>query len=149
MASYYVKLVDHTGSSKQTRSSIQGELKNFFDRVFDKTSDTATVPCGTGSTSDIIVVHFVEDIAHSYIRQTVKKNTTISPNAGGHTTWHRHKICSEIYKTVIDRRGKNRPMSGRDYARLAFNEYLHNVFPAWTEHEFDRARRTGAHSGET
>jgi hypothetical protein len=133
MASYNIKLVDHTGSTKQTGPGIQSEIKGFFDRVFAKTSDSVTVAWGTGSSSDDIVLHFVKDVGDSYIRKTIKKNATISANAGGHTTLHGHKICSEFYKDVVDAQGKARAMSNRDYARLAFHESLHNVFPAWTE----------------
>jgi hypothetical protein len=135
MATYNVKLVDHTGSANDVTSGIQGELKGFFDRVFAKTSDSATVAWGNGATSDTIVLHFVQNIADSYIRKTVKKDAKISDYAGGHTTWHGKKICSEVYKDVVGSDDKPRPMSNRDYARLAFHECLHNVFPAWTEND--------------
>lgn len=133
MANYSIKLVDHTTASSQITPGIQSEIKGFFTRVFANTSDSVTVAWGTGAASDDIVLHFVTDIADSYIRKTIKKNAKISANAGGHTTWRGHKICSEFYKTVVDSQGKARPMSNRDYARLAFHESLHNVFPAWTE----------------
>jgi hypothetical protein len=135
MANYSIKLVDHTSSATQITSGVQSEIKGFFDRVFAKTSDSASVGWGTGSTSDDIVLHFVKDVSDSYIRKTIKKNAKISPNAGGHTTLHGHKICSEFYLNVVDSQGKARPMSNRDYARLAFHESLHNVFPAWTEND--------------
>jgi hypothetical protein len=135
MATFSIKLVDRTSSSGQITPAIQSELQNFMDRVFKGTSDTATVTWGKGATSDDIVIHFVEDIGNSYIRQTIKKNARISPNAGGHTTLHGKKICSEIYKKVVKKDGKVLKMSGRDHARLAFHECLHNVFPAWTEQD--------------
>jgi hypothetical protein len=135
MANYSIKLVDRTGSPKSVTQSIQSELKNFFDRVFAEASDKATVVWGTGSTSDDIVLHFVEDVARSYIVQTMKRPPQINPLAGGHTSSRGHKICSEFYKTVTGRGGKTRTQSGKDYAKLAFHECLHNVFPAWTEQD--------------
>ena len=133
MAKYNIKLVDHTGATKQIGPGIQSEIQGFFTRVFANTSDSVSVAWGTGTTSDDIVLHFVNSVSDSYIRKTIKKNATISAIAGGHTTLHGHKICSEFYKDVVDSQGKARPMSNRDYARLAFHESLHNVFPAWTE----------------
>ena len=93
MATYSIKLIDQTASSSQITPSIESELTGFFSRVFAKTSDSATVAWGTGAAADTIVLHFVEDIANSYIRQTVKKNATINDFAGGHTTWHGKKMA--------------------------------------------------------
>jgi hypothetical protein len=42
-------------------------------------------------------------------------------------------ICSEVYQTVATSDGKTATYSGRGYARLAFHESLHNVFPGWKE----------------
>jgi hypothetical protein len=138
MATYSIKLCDHTGPSNKLQSSIQGELQGFFTRVFTGTSDTATVSWGTGSASDSIVVHFVPSRASgSYIAQWLgaKKLDDINEYAGGHTTLHHHVICTEIYQTVAlpPPRGGSKTLSARDYARLAFHECLHNVFPAWKE----------------
>jgi hypothetical protein len=137
MANYSIKLCDHSGATSTVTQSIQSELQGFFTRVFAGTSDNATVAWGTGSASDDIVLHFVEDVAHSYIVQAFQKKRppNINPLAGGHTSLRDHKICSEFYKTVTGKNGKVRPMSGRDYAKLAFHESLHNVFPGWTEQD--------------
>ena len=135
MANYSIKLCDHTGSPNTVTQDIQSKLQGFFNRVFAGTSDKATVVWGTGSASDDIVLHFVQDIAHSYIAQTMPRPPQINPLAGGHTSLRNHRICSEFYQTVASRGGKSRPMSGLDYAKLAFHECLHNVFPAWTEQD--------------
>lgn len=134
MASYSIKLCDHTASSNQVKNPIHSELQGFFNRVFSGTSDTSTVAWGSGSQSDDIVLHFAADVSSSYIVQTMRRPPRINPLAGGHTTLRDHVICSEFYKTVTIR-GRTRTLSGRDYAKLAFHECLHNVFPAWTEHD--------------
>jgi hypothetical protein len=136
MASYSIRLCDHTSSQNTVTQSIQSELQDFFTRVFAGTSDRSTVRWGAGSQTDHIVLHFVDDVAHSYIVQAFRQRRPpqINPRAGGHTSLRDHIICSEFYKTVTIR-GRNRTLSGRDYAKLAFHESLHNVFPAWTEQD--------------
>ena len=134
MASYSIKLVDHTGSDKAVTEGVGSALKGYFDRVFAGTSDKVTVGWGSGSQSDAIVLHFVGDVASSYIRQKMKRPPTINPGAGGHTTYRSPAICSEFYKTVTIR-GKTRTLSGVQYAKIAFHESLHNTHPLWTEDE--------------
>lgn len=79
-----------------------------------------------------MVVHFVDDVASSYIVQKMKRPPTINPLVGGHTTLRGRTICSEFYKTVTIR-GKTQTLSGVSYAKLAFHECLHNTYPMWTE----------------
>jgi hypothetical protein len=134
MASYSIKLVDHTGSDSTITKGIGSALKAFFDRVFADTSDSVTVVWGSGSTSDTMALHFVEDVASSYIVQKMKKPPKINPLVGGHTTLRGSVICSEFYKTVTIR-GKTQTLSGVNYAKLAFHEGLHNSHPLWTEDE--------------
>lgn len=69
MASYSIKLVDHTGSDSTITQGIGSALKAFPDRVFADTSDSVTVAWGSGSTSDTMALHFVEDVTSSYIVQ--------------------------------------------------------------------------------
>jgi hypothetical protein len=135
MANYSIKLVDHTTSSSSLTPSIQSELQGFFTRVFKGSSDSATVSWGKGAASDDIVLHFVEDVSSSYIVKTMKRPPTINARAGGHTTSRDRVVCSEFYKTVPGRGGKARTLSGKECAKLAFHECLHNVFPAWTEQD--------------
>ncbi len=134
MASYCIKLVNHTGSNNTVTAGISSALKAFFDRVFDGTSDSATVGWGAGSRSDTMVLHFVDDVSSSYIVQTMQRPPTINPLVGGHTTFRTSVICSEFYKTVTTR-GRTRTLSGVQYAKLAFHESLHNTFPMWTEND--------------
>src|SRR5690242_14786967 len=112
MTNYSVKLCDHTGSPSSVTQSIQSELQGFFTRVFTSTADKATVAWGTGSSSDHIVLHFVQDVSQSYIVQTMNRPPQINPLAGGHTSLRDHRICSEFYK-VVSIRGTSRTLSGR------------------------------------
>src|SRR5437879_4397506 len=134
MANYSIKLCDHTGSPNTVTQGIESALQQFFTRTFSGTSDKATVGWGKGSASDDIVLHFVADVAHSYIVQVMARPPKISPLVSGHTSSRNHRICSEFYKTVTIH-GTSQTLSGLRYAKLAYHESLHNVFPAWTEQD--------------
>ena len=131
---YNIKITDHTSSPILIMNSIQSELQGFFTRVFSGTSDNANVSCGRGSSSDHIVLHFVENVANSYIVQTMARPPQINPGVGGHTSLRSRIVCSEFYKNV-NIRGTVQTLTGLRYAKLAFHESLHNVFPAWTEQD--------------
>jgi hypothetical protein len=135
MAVYTIKLCDHTASPNPLAGGIKSTIQGFFNRTFNGTSDTATVGWGNGAASDTIVLHFVESRDNSYIAQWLGRDKLNSINnlAGGHTTEHRHQICSEFYKTVNVRSGGTRNLPAQECAKLGFHECFHNVFPAWTE----------------
>ena len=84
MAIYSVKLVDHSGSSTSDAAAICASIVRVMGLAFVGTSDSLTITWGTGSASDNLVLHFVTDIAHSYLRGTWP-GMTVDPNAGGHT----------------------------------------------------------------
>lgn len=132
MTVYNIKLVDHTGSDNKITSGISSALKGYFDRVFADTGDSATVEWGEGSSSNAIILHFVNDVASSYIVAKMKRPPKISPLVGGHTTLRGTVLCSEFYKTVTIR-GETKTLSGVQYAKLAFHEGLHNAHPLFTE----------------
>ena len=132
MTVYAIKLVDHTGSDAKITSEIGASLKDYFDRVFAGSDHSATVGWGKAGTSDALVLHFVADVAGSYIVQKMKRPPKINPLVGGHTTLRDNVICSEFYKTVTIR-GSTRTLSGLQYAKLAFHEGLHNAHPLFTE----------------
>jgi hypothetical protein len=98
-------------------------LKRAFELAFVDTSDSISVSWGSGSNSDNLVIHFVEDIAHSYLRQTWPQ-MRVDPRAGGHTHTHGSLAGTELYRTTPS--GKVTP---RRYGALAFHEALHNLFP--------------------
>jgi hypothetical protein len=133
MAKFSVKLVDHTQGSAKLEPLIQKPLQGLFNEVFAGTSDSATVDWGTGMPSDQIVLHFVEDVAGSYLSQKMPGNS-IRGDAGGHTRLQTGITGSEFYKVAVFD-GKRTQVKATAMARLAFHEAMHNQFPGWTNAE--------------
>ena len=96
MATYSVKLVNHTNATARLQQSINTNLQDLFNQVFSGTSDRAVVDWGTGSASDSIVLHFVDDIASSYLQQQMP-GQSIRGDAGGHTRTRGHVTGSQFY----------------------------------------------------
>jgi hypothetical protein len=128
MATYSIKLINHTGASDRLCTAIKTNLQDFFDQVFSGTSDKALVDWGTGATSDSIVLHFVDDIASSYLQQQMP-GTDIRGDAGGHTRSRGNVTGSEFY---LHTGPDHTSLRDRAYARLAFHESLHNQWPGWS-----------------
>lgn len=128
MAVYTAKLVDHTDAKSLQifKSGIQRLAKEYFDKAFDGTSDSVAVSWGSGTTADNLVVHFVLDLANSYIRQKWPK-ARIDSAAGGHTHSEGSLSCTEIYENIAGRR-----QHVRQLGVLVFHEALHNLLPAWS-----------------
>ena len=82
MTVYSVKLVDHRNSTGHETARICHSIARVMGLAFVGTSDSVNVTWGAGGTSDNLVLHFVEDIAHSYLRQTWP-SMRVDPNAGG------------------------------------------------------------------
>jgi len=99
MATYTVKIVDHTKSDElqKYKGGIKRIAQERFDEAFKDTSDTVTVSWGDGTEKDDLVMHFVQDVAHSFIRTKWPK-ARIDPKAGGHTHCADKMSCSEIYE---------------------------------------------------
>jgi hypothetical protein len=123
MATYSVKLVDHRNTSDNVTAAIASSIAHSLNLAFNGTNDRVGVSWGDGSPSDNLVIHFVEDIANSYLRRTWG-NVDINPQAGGHTHSHGSLSGTELYR--ITPRGK---VHVRRYGGLAFHEALHNLFP--------------------
>lgn len=123
MAIYSVKLVDHRNSTSAETAPICASIVRVMGLAFVGTSDSVSVSWGAGIASDNLVLHFVTDIAQSYLRQTWP-HMTVDPNAGGHTHTHGPLAGTELYRT---RPGGPIPL--RRYGVLAFHEALHNLFP--------------------
>lgn len=128
MTTYNVRLVNHSRASARLQQAIKANLQDLFNQVFSGTSDGATVDWGTGSPSDSIVLHFVDDIASSYLQQHMA-GSDIRGDAGGHTRTRGNVTGSEFYLHTGDDR---RSLRDSAYARLAFHESLHNQFPGWS-----------------
>jgi hypothetical protein len=130
MTCFSIKLVNHTNATDRLKNSIKSGLQGLFDQVFDGMSDTAVVNWGTGSASDAIVLHFVNDIANSYI-DNKWPGAQIRADAGGHTRTRGRVTGSEFYLHVSN--GAHRTaVHDSGYAKLAFHEALHNQFPGWS-----------------
>ncbi len=123
MTTYSVKLVDHRNSTAAETVAVRDTIQRVFGLAFVGTNDNISVAWGTGSAADNIVFHFVEDIAHSYLRGTWPR-MTVDPDAGGHTHTHGDLAGSELYRTR-----PSGPQTLRRYGALAFHEALHNLFP--------------------
>jgi hypothetical protein len=123
MATFSVKLVDHRNSTGAETATIRLSIARVMGLAFVGTSDSISVSWGVGSVTDNLVLHFVEDIAHSYLRRTWPK-MTVDPNAGGHTHTHGARAGTELYRTR-----PTGPISLHRYGALAFHEALHNLFP--------------------
>ena len=123
MAGYTVKLVDHRNSSNQETAAICASVKRVMGLAFDGTQNSIDVSWGTGTDKDHLVLHFVEDIANSYLR-TKWPRMPVGVNAGGHTRSSGSLSGTELYRTTP--KGK---ITLRRYGALAFHEALHNLFP--------------------
>jgi hypothetical protein len=123
MATYSVKLVDHRSSTHAETAAIAATIARVMGLAFVGTRDSVNVSWGSSAASDDLVLHFVEDIAHSYLRQTWPQ-MTVDPNAGGHTHMHGSLAGTELYRTR-----PSGPLHLRRYGALAFHEALHNLFP--------------------
>lgn len=124
MATYSAKLVDRTGWSEADKHGIQTKAQKLFDQAFEGTPDGVSVSWGDGTTGDNLVVHFVPDIPHSYLKQKWPK-AVINKNAIGHThTGDRPLAGTEVYQIA---RGSRFPW--QMYAITVFHEAMHNLFP--------------------
>jgi hypothetical protein len=124
MATYSAKLVDRTGWSEADKHGIQTKAQKLFDEAFQGTPDGVSVSWGNGTTSDNLVVHFVPDIPHSYLKQKWPR-ARIDSNAIGHThTGDKPLAGTEVYQIA---RGSRFPW--QMYAITVFHEAMHNLFP--------------------
>jgi hypothetical protein len=131
MATYSVKLVDHTGTAEGERKGIQKEIQGLFDQLFSGISDTVTVAWGKGATSDDLVLHFVQDVASSYIQQKMP-GKGLKPYIAGHTRTQGKVTCTEFYK-FAEIGGKRRQLTDIECAKIAVHESFHNLLPAWSD----------------
>jgi hypothetical protein len=115
MATFSVKLVDHRGSTHAETTAIGATVVRVMGLAFVGTRDGVNVSWGSGTASDNIVLHFVEDIAHSYLRQTWPQ-MRVDQNAGRHTHTHGSLAGTELYRTT-----PSGPIHLRRYGALAFH----------------------------
>jgi hypothetical protein len=124
MARYVVKLVDRASFSAADEHAIQVATQKRFDEAFKDTADSADVSWGSGTPNDNLVVHFVPDREHSYIKQKWP-DANIILEAGGHTyTGARPMSASEVY-----RKRDGGDFHFGSYAATVFHEAMHNLYP--------------------
>lgn len=133
MAQYSIRLVDHTNSSDTLKQRIKKQIQDLFNEVFNGQSDNAAVEWGTGTQSDAIVLHFVEDVPNSYISQKMP-GASHRADGGGFTRTRGNITGSEFYKFMVIS-GERTMVKDIGYAKIAFHESLHNQFPAWSNND--------------
>jgi hypothetical protein len=127
MARYIVKLVERADFSSSDEHAIQVAVDKSFKEAFEGTSDGVDVSWGTGDQNDNLVVHFVPDREHSYIKQKWP-DANIALEAGGHTyTGARPMSATEVY-----RRRAGGDFHFGSYAATVFHEAMHNLYPFQT-----------------
>jgi len=74
-----------------------------------------------------MVLHFVNDVASSYIVAKMKRPPKISPLVGGHTTLRAPAVLGVLQTVTI--RGETKTLSGVQYASSRSTRALHNAHP--------------------
>jgi hypothetical protein len=127
--------VDRAGYTPTQEQSIKAAVKKVFDEAFDGTADGVVVAWGSGTSSDNLVVHFVPDVDHSYLKKKWP-DANINPIAGGHTyTGDRPLAGTEVY-----RKRNGTLFHPNILSFTVFHEAMHNLFPFQTTafvHELD------------
>jgi len=123
-----VTLVDRTGVSSTShdnfKAGIMHELENILADLLYSTSEPTVISARWVSQSPAagdqdLVIHWVPDRDHSYLRQRWT-NIPIDPRAGGHTHKDGNVTGSEFYRFP-------RLKTPQAYAKLAAHEAMHNI----------------------
>src|SRR5258708_21746726 len=135
MAQIDVTLVDHTsGTPDNLRNLIQQHLSDIFLDLLGSGSGSSgsDIPVvnmrwnnSPAAGDQDLVLHFVEDVQHSYISQQMPGNAH-RPDGGGFTRAQANKTGSEFYKSPV-MGGKPTRLTGLGYAKLAAHEAMHNA----------------------
>jgi hypothetical protein len=126
-----ITLVDHTTDTRDSlKVLIQKHLADIFaDLLFSDSEATVVNTRWTsgspGAGDQDLVLHFVEDIAHSYV-QAQMPGGPINPVDGGVTRPRPDKTGSEFYKFPFIG-GKRTRFHALGYAKLAAHEAMHNM----------------------
>ncbi|MDB5375388.1 MAG: hypothetical protein JWP04_4030 [Belnapia sp.] len=133
MTQFSVSLVDHaTGSTADWRKGLLKTIQDLFDECIAPTSvHQVTVAWGAGGATDNLVLHFVEDVDHSYV-QAKLPGAALKEHIGGHTRTQGKVSGSEFYR-LIGMRDDRKQYRYAAYAKVALHESLHNLFPGWSE----------------
>ncbi|HLV87732.1 MAG TPA: hypothetical protein VKV39_12185 [Candidatus Sulfotelmatobacter sp.] len=131
MPSIKVTVVDHTNSPRIT-PLIQKHLEDIFKELLTTPSEAGAVTIRTITTTpkddeQDLVLHFVENIANSYVAANMP-GPPIQTIDGGVTRPRQDKTGSEFYKFPTDKDGNSLgQFTATGYAKLAAHEAMHNV----------------------
>ncbi|HEY3973012.1 MAG TPA: hypothetical protein VGM18_08415 [Candidatus Sulfotelmatobacter sp.] len=126
-----VTVVDHT-NSPHLMPLIQNHLADIFNDLLSSSSESGVVNIRTitmppKAEDQNLVLHFVENIANSYVAANMP-GPPISAVDGGVTRPRSDKTGSEFYKFPTDEKGNSRgQFRAIGYAKLAAHEAMHNV----------------------
>jgi len=126
-----VTIVDHTNSPQLT-PLIQKHLSDIFVDLLSTPSDVGVVNIRTTAIKpkaddQDLVLHFVENIANSYVAANMP-GPPIKPIDGGVTRPGPNMTGSEFYKFPTDQNGNSMgQFKAVGYAKLAAHEAMHNV----------------------
>lgn len=133
MTNFTVKLVDHaTSSEADWREKLRDKIQELFDQcVKPQSVHRVQVAWGAGAKTDNLVLHFVEDVDHSYIQQKMP-GAALKEHIAGHTRTRKNVTGTEFYR-LVGKKGQRAQQKFSGYAKIALHESLHNLFPAWSE----------------
>jgi hypothetical protein len=133
MTNFAVTLVDHgTNTNDKWRQGLRDEIQALFDLCIPPTTvHRVIVAWGTGTKTDNLVLHFVEDVDHSYI-QAKMPGDPLKEYIGGHTRTSGKLTGTEFYR-LVGMKNARAQYKYTAYAKVAVHESLHNLFPGWTE----------------
>jgi hypothetical protein len=135
VTNFAVTLVDHgTSTNAQWRQGLCDEIQALFDLCIPPTTaHKVIVAWGAGTKTDNLVLHFVEDVDHSYI-QAKMPGVPLKEHIGGHTRSNGKLTGTELYR-LVGMKNARAQYKYTAYAKVAVHESLHNLFPGWTEHD--------------
>jgi hypothetical protein len=128
-----VTLADHTGgASDKLRAMIQQHLGDIFSDLLGSGSSGSGARVvnirwnnSPAAGDQDLVLHFVEDVEHSYISQKMPGKAH-RPDGGGFTRTQANKTGSEFYLSPVTD-GKPTRYTALGYAKLAAHEAMHNA----------------------
>jgi hypothetical protein len=126
-----VTVVDHTGSPR-LMPLIQKHLEDIFTDLLSSPGEPAvanvrTVTVRPKADDQDLVLHFVDNIANSYVGANMP-GPPIKPIDGGVTRPGPKMTGSEFYKFPTDQNGRSLgQFKAVGYAKLAAHEAMHNV----------------------
>ena len=127
-----ITLFDHTGDSTTLMPLISKKLADIMLDLLFVNGQASAVNMKTVTTSPTdgdqdLVLHFVKDIANSYVAVKMPGNP-IKPIDGGVTRPQGGRTGSEFYKFPSDKDGKSLgQFTATGYAKLAAHESMHNA----------------------